>query len=101
MTTLFPARVSQDAGLVPWDAEPIHQFHLLLTRLRDEERRRSGDRLDLETHARLRAWTARLRAHGLVVDYDPTTEQGFHLVPARPGIDTDLIRVPTAYARAA
>ncbi|MGY0233929.1 hypothetical protein [Longispora urticae] len=81
-------------NLVPWQVEPIHQFHLILTRLRDEERRRAGEKLDLETLSRVRDWGTRLRAHGLVVSYDPATEQGFSLVPARPGVDTDLVRVP-------
>ncbi|GIG62299.1 hypothetical protein Lfu02_66710 [Longispora fulva] len=99
MTLMAEETRTRFSDLIPWEPRPIHQFHLLLTRLRDEERRRAGDQLDLETHFRVRDWTARLRAHGLVVAYDPTSEQGFSLVPARPGVDTDLVRVPLALAK--
>jgi hypothetical protein len=62
--------------------------------LRCEERRRAGHRLDLQMEARLRRWRHELELRGLVVDYDPGSEEGFVLVPRRQGVDHDLIREP-------
>ncbi|MGY0230660.1 hypothetical protein [Longispora urticae] len=74
------------------DEARAHRYHLLGDLLDAEARRRAGERLDAPTGARLAAWKERLRAQRLVVAYDLTTEQGYHLVAARIGVDVDLVR---------
>ncbi len=83
-------------SLVPWPIEKCHLWAYALMMLRCEERRRAGHRLDLRMEARLRRWRHDLDIRGLVVDYEPASEEGFVLVPRRPGIDRDLVREPDA-----
>ena len=61
--------------------------------LRVEGRRRAGREIRPQDEARLPSFKRDLTERGLVVHYDPDTEQGFFYVPARPE-DADLIRVP-------
>lgn len=81
--------------LVPWDVRPAHTGSHLLAMLHHEHRRRQGlpATADVPSETVLE-WTERLRSRGAVVDYRPRVRGGFFLVHARPGIDTDLIRVP-------
>jgi hypothetical protein len=81
-------------GLVPWQIAKAHRWAYPLMMLRFEQRRRAGHDLDRRMEARLRRWRQERRRDGLVVDYDPASEEGFTLVPRRPGIDRDLIREP-------
>ncbi|WP_432482537.1 hypothetical protein [Kineococcus esterisolvens] len=72
--------------------------------LRAEGRLRAGVELKPAEADRLEAFKRGLREQGAVIHYDGDTEQGFFRVPAREGIDTDLIRVPpqkTTRAKAA
>ena len=80
--------------LVPWDVLEQHQWSTHLAMLRVEEWNRAGQWVPSSDHARHAAWRQSLDAAGLVVDYDPASEDGFVLVPRRAGVDTDVIRDP-------
>jgi hypothetical protein len=62
--------------------------------LRTEARRRAGKQLRKEERVRLDAWLRRLARENIVLHYDPDTDEGWFYVPRRPGVDTDIIRVP-------
>ena len=82
------------SALVPWDVLEQHQWSVHLAMLRVEEWRRSGHWVsdgDVTRHA---AWRQSLDAAGLVVDYDPGSDDGFVLVPRRADVDEDVIRDP-------
>lgn len=89
-------RVNLDhSELIPWHIEPEHRRlydHRMLT---EESSRRQGKSLTAEYARLVETWKKRLEAEGAVIHYDPLTEQGWWHVPRRPGIDTDLIRVPS------
>lgn len=80
--------------LIPWRVLMAHQKHYHVRMLRLEARRRAGNMLDASQVRRLDGWIAELKEKNAVIHYNPNKEPGFHAVPARPGIDTDLIRVP-------
>lgn len=87
-------RIARDDVLIPWAVERQHRWGYPITMLRAEARRRSGLELSEDTEHRVNVWIRNLKDDGAVVHYDPDTEEGFFYVAARPGIDTDLIRVP-------
>lgn len=91
----WPGRLVLDNPLVPWRVKEEHSKKYLLAMLQREQRRRLGI-LESATHPAevVLAWANSLRERGAVVTYEPDTEQGFFLTPARPGVDTDLVRVP-------
>lgn len=78
--------------LIPWRVQMGHQKHYHLRMLRLEGRRRAGYALDPGQERRLDAWIKELRAAQAVINYKPSQEPGFHCVPVREGVDTDLIR---------
>lgn len=80
--------------LIPWDVLAEHRANVALEMLQAEQRARAGHSLSAELAARLAAWRASLDENDFVVHYDPDTERGFFYVPRRPGIDTDIVRVP-------
>lgn len=81
-------------ALVPWDVREHHQWSPHLAMLRVEEWSRTGHWVPPSDMTRHTAWRQSLDATGLVVDYDPTSDEGFVLVPRRTGVDTDVIRDP-------
>lgn len=87
-------RLAWNEELVPWAVKREHRWRHPVSMLRQEARRRAGMELSPERLANVLAWAEGLREQGLVVHYDPDTVDGFHYVAARPGIDTDLVRVP-------
>ncbi|WP_159795612.1 hypothetical protein [Puerhibacterium puerhi] len=93
-------RVAWDPQLLPWKVRDEHRnrgHYVMLTR---EARRRAGLPVPEDGLRRLESWKAKLQKSGRVVHYDPDVEPYFFAVPARPGIDTDLIRVPDKVERA-
>ena len=86
-------RITRDDNLIPWLVTEKHRWAYPLAMLRVEARRRAGREIREVDLARLEPWKQDLVEGGLVVHYDPDTEQGFFYVPARPE-DADLIRVP-------
>jgi hypothetical protein len=86
--------VVSDGELVPWDVDPEHRWCFDLAMLRAEARRRAGARLRPQDDDLVARWCRRLHDAGLVVHYDPQTEEGFWYVPRRPGVDLDLVREP-------
>ena len=87
-------RTGQDVtALVPWQVDERHRWAALVVMLRDEERRRAGRTLPATSHQRLLRWRRQLERDGMVVAYDPSTQEGFGLVPRGPH-DTDLVRAP-------
>lgn len=87
-------RIARDDSLIPWTVKLEHRHLYPITMLRREARRRSGFDLSEEDERALDAWIAGLKEDGVVLHYDPDTEEGWFYVPMRPGIDVDLIRVP-------
>jgi hypothetical protein len=87
-------RKVRDTELIPWKVKAEHRFASAVTHLRQEARRRAGVPLTPDVEQRLNVWIANLKEDGLVVHYDPELEFGFVYVPAREGIDNDLIREP-------
>ena len=75
----YPRRANDD--LVPWAVAEHHRWANPVMMLRAEARRRAG--LSVTT-PRLDSWVAGLKRDGLVVHYDPDTDEGFFYVPARP-----------------
>lgn len=86
--------------LIPWHVKTEHGTHYALRMLRVEARLRRGwplatdDDQAADLGERLDSWKQKLRDEDLVVHYQDNTDEGFYYVPRRPGIDTDLIRVP-------
>lgn len=94
-------RITRDDNLIPWMVKPEHRYDWPVMMLRLEGRRRAGLKplSDVETH-KLDTWLANLKSMDAVVHYVPERDEehgldaGFHYVAPRPGIDTDIIRVP-------
>jgi hypothetical protein len=86
----------RDDELFPWAVKEEHRWHRLLLMLRLEARsRRFGTEEMKEREVRdLAAFREQLRTEDVVIHYDPHTEQGFLLVPRRPG-DSDIVRQPS------
>lgn len=90
----LPRRIARNDELIPWHVKPEHRWAYPLAMLRVEGRRREGRELRPIDVSRVAAFTKNLHDDGLVVHYDPDTEDGFFYVPKREGIDNDLVRVP-------
>lgn len=91
----WEGRLLKDHPLIPWRVRTEHQKNYLLNQLRREARRRMDiHSSSSHTPESVEAWANSLREQNAVVDYRPDTEEGFFLVYAREGIDTDLIREP-------
>lgn len=90
----IPRRIPRNDNLIPWEVAEEHRFAYPLAMLRVESRRRGGFEVRAVDEERLAAFKRTLYADDLVVHYDPDTEQGWWLVPRRPGVDKDLIRQP-------
>ena len=87
-------RLTRNDDLLPWALDEKHRWTYPAMMLRAEARRRDGKELRKEDETRLDAWLRRLEEEDTVVHYDMATEEGFWYVPRRPGVDTDIIRVP-------
>ncbi|MEU7570344.1 hypothetical protein [Micromonospora sp. NPDC049240] len=87
-------RVTRNEELMPWFVQEQHRSLFPAQMLRAEARRREGKELKPAEDRRLQSFLKRLKDEGLVVHYDPDTDEGWFYVPARPDIDTDLIRRP-------
>lgn len=88
------ARIIHDEDLIPWRVEERHRWEYPAMMLRAAGRRRAGRALGGDYDSRLDAWLRTREEDDTVVHYDPDTDEGWFYVPRRPGIDTDLIRVP-------
>ncbi|MFC3504440.1 hypothetical protein ACFOOK_26210 [Micromonospora krabiensis] len=95
----LPKRAVRDASLVPWAVERQHRYNHILQMLRTEARRRAGEAIPPGRAKKLESWLRNLGEQDAVVHYDPDTEQGWWLVPRRPGVDTDIIREPERKTR--
>jgi hypothetical protein len=91
--------VRRYTDLIPWRVKTIHEHSYHLAMLRFEARRRRDLGLTKEQERRLDGWLARLSAEQLVVLYEPTSPDGFYLVP-RADTDADTIRQPEVEAAA-
>lgn len=87
-------RIVRDDELIPWKVDAKHRYAWPVNMLRLEARRRAGKPLTELEVANLEGWLRGLERDGVVVHYEPQTEQGWFYVEPRPGIDTDLIREP-------
>lgn len=89
-------RIGRGDDLIPWNVKREHRWEYPVVMLRVEVRRREGRELRDIDAKRLESWKRQLTEGGLVVHYDPETDEGWWYVPAREGIDLDLIREPNA-----
>lgn len=87
-------RIVRDEELIPWLIKAEHRYAHDPQMLRAEARKRAGAELTPPIAKMHEAWRRGLEEEGTVVHYDPDTQQGWFRVPAREGIDTDLIRKP-------
>lgn len=87
-------RIVRDDKLIPWEVKPEHRYAWPINMLRIEARRRAGGQLTERERENVDGWIRRMKRDGAVLHYEPDTEQGWFDVAPRPGIDTDLIRVP-------
>lgn len=92
-------RQQRALDLIPWMIDGKHRYKHALAMLRAEGRRRAGAPLSDIQQKRLDSWLEFLKEEDAVVHYDPETEDGFFYVPRRPGVDTDLVRVPPRSTR--
>lgn len=90
----LPRRIARDDNLIPWEIKEEHRWGYPVAMLRIESRRRGGFEMRAADEERLASFKETLYADDLVVHYDPDTEQGWWLVPRRPGVDKGLIREP-------
>lgn len=90
----LPRRNARDDESIPWQVEKQHRWARPLVLLRDAARVDAGFDIPEKRRSIMENWRAKLAEQGVVVHYDPDTEQGFFYVPAREGVDTGLIRVP-------
>lgn len=79
---------------IPWKVRPEHGVTVEAQAIRSHSRREDGLPVDKERTRILASMERRLYPQGLVIHYDPDTEQGWWYVPARPGIDLGLVREP-------
>ena len=80
---------------IPWGRIALeHNHSYQLTMLRIAARLHKGLPVRDVDRRRFERWAAELKAKGVVVHYDYDTEEGWFYTPARPGVDTGLIRVP-------
>lgn len=87
-------RIVRNDDLIPWAVNREHRWLYPVMMLRAAAAQREGKELPERTMERLERWLEERKAEDSVVHYDPETEEGFFYVPRRPGVDTDLIRVP-------
>lgn len=87
-------RIARNDDLIPWAVRAEHRWGYPLSMLRVEARKRAGMTLREVDRTRLAAWLENLEEADAVVHYDSDTEDGWHYVPRRALIDSDLIRVP-------
>lgn len=90
----LPRRNVRNDDLIPWLVKEEHRYAFPILNLRREARRRAGWDVPAEHLRELEGWLIHLEQGNLVVHYEPDTEQGWFYVEPRPGIDTDIIRVP-------
>ncbi|MDX3235362.1 hypothetical protein PV392_06640 [Streptomyces sp. ME03-5709C] len=86
-------RITRDDDLIPWEVKEKHRWKYPVAMLRVEARFRDGRDLTETDRARLESWKEMLAKDGVVVHYDPDTEDGFSYIPRQKG-DTDLIHRP-------
>lgn len=86
-------RIVRNDDLIPWAVNEEHRWNYAVQMLRSEARRREGKELRPMEELRLEAWSRGLERDGLVVHYDPDTEEGFFYIPREPE-DVDIIRYP-------
>lgn len=86
-------RIVRNDDLIPWAVDRRHRWSYPLQMLRVEARRRAGRKLREADRTRLASFVDYLNREGLVIHYDPSTEDGFVYVPRQRG-DQDIIRRP-------
>ena len=80
--------------LLPWTVAIDHRGLYPAQMLRLEGRYRNGDDITDIKRKALERWKVKLAGEDAVVHYDADTPQGWHYVPRREGVDSDLIRDP-------
>lgn len=90
---LDPIRNTHSA-LLPWTVSMEHRGLYPAQMLRLEGRLRNGDDITDTKRDALERWKVKLAAEDAVVHYDADTPQGWHYVPRREDVDSDLIRDP-------
>ncbi len=84
---------------MPWKVKPEHKGSVYRNAVYSYWRREHDEPLGDESWRNLYAVEARLKETGQVIDYNPRRKTGFHLVPARTGVDLGLVREPDGKPR--
>ena len=87
-------RIARDDDLIPWEVKREHRYDYPIMNLRAEARRRAGFEIPEHVATQVDAWIAGMDRDGVVLHYDPDTEEGWFYVPRREGVDLDLIHHP-------
>lgn len=88
-------RTKTDETAIPWyPVRPEHRSRYLVRMLRAAARRNRGEKSAAVIEAQLDSFLKQVDELDFVVHYDPDTEEGFHRVARRHGIDQGLIRTP-------
>ena len=95
----LPRRLVWDDKLIPWAVSKEHRWGKPIWALRTEAKLRSGATVGSVEAERLRQYKDQMALDDVVIHYDPETEQGWWLIPRRPGIDKDMIREPVKPTR--
>lgn len=86
-------RITRDLNLLPWSVRREHRWSYLVAMLRLVARQREGMELTDVAETRVYNFLRHLDENGLVVAYDPESEEGFSLVHRHEN-DDDIIRRP-------
>ena len=89
----LPRRSARNVELIPWKVKPEHKGYVL-NLLQTEGRLRAGLPCNEADARHVEALKSQLARDGLVIHYEPDTEEGWFYVPRREGIDRDIIRQP-------
>lgn len=86
---------AQPPRAMPWDLRPEHRAMEPARTIRNFARVQRGETLPAEEQQRLDRALAYLDSVGGVYHYDPSFEEGWFVVPRRPGVDdAGIVRVP-------
>ena len=88
------ARRQVQPKAVPWKLRPEHVHSALAKAIRIHGMVQQGLTINDDDRARYERVMERLAQDDVVIHYDADTEQGWFLVPRRPGVDDGIVREP-------
>lgn len=86
--------VLERGGERPWKVKEEHRSRGMDAYLSALIRRDNGYSVPEEKLTSAENWWKQMEERGLVVGYNPDSEEGFFAIPRRPGIDNGYVREP-------